>query len=81
MPVRKSAAVSGHRKWKVCPRLHMELSRVERRRADDGCTHVAVHKSFMTKNACVTADVKQRIGLRFMFNIAGINQFGSSADL
>ncbi len=43
---------------------HTELSGVEeRRRVDDGCTRcIAVHESFASKNTCVTADVKQRIG-------------------
>ncbi len=46
----------------------MELREVEDRwRVDDGCTRcVAVHESFTSKITCVTADVKRRIGLRFV---------------
>ncbi len=56
---------------------HMELCGVEERRiVDDGCTCcVAVHESFASKNTCVTADVKQRIGPRFVLNISVKNAF------
>ncbi len=54
----------------------MELSGAEeRRRADNGCTCcVAMYESFMSKNTCVKADVKQRIRLRFVLNIANTSQ-------
>ncbi len=35
---------------------------------------VAVHETFTSKNTCVTADVKQRIRLSFVLNIADMNQ-------
>ncbi len=41
---------------------------------DDGCTRVAVYESFASKNTCVTADLKQRIRLRFVLNIADTDQ-------
>ncbi len=55
---------------------HIELSRVEeRQRVDDSCTRcVDVHESFASKNTCVTAHIKQRIGLRFVLNIANTDQ-------
>ncbi len=60
--------------------IHMELSRVEeRQRVDDGCTHcVAVHESFASKDTYVTADIKQRIRLRFMLNIPDTNHLKMS---
>ncbi len=64
------------RMQKVCLRLtHTEVSRVEEtRRVDDSCTRcVAVHETFVSKNNCVTAEVK-KIGLRFVLNIADTDQ-------
>ncbi len=84
MPIRKFAAVRGYRMRKVCPRLYtyMEFSGVEeRRRVDDGCTRcIAVHERFTSKNICVTADVKQKVRLRFMLNIANTNQLKTCFD-
>ncbi len=42
--------------------------------------HVAVHESFASKNTCVTADIKQKIELRFMLNIADTDHLKIGPD-
>ncbi len=75
MPVRKYTAVHEHGKY--VRDSHTRSSKELKR--DGELTMAALvallcMKAWRIKNSCVTADVKQRIGLRFMFNIADTDQ-------
>ncbi len=62
--------------WNRVPRPQIICAQTRIAESLSEATHTKlsrVRESFASKNTCVTADVKQRIGLRFVLNIADTN--------